>query len=103
MTISHGVAPISAELAAKILQEFRQPSQSLAQPLEVKDELTPREVEILELVVAGASNKEITEALCITENTVKTHMSNILEKLHLQNRVQAAVYAVRQGLVEDTP
>jgi two-component system nitrate/nitrite response regulator NarL len=103
MTISHGVAPISAELAAKILQEFRQPSQSLAQPLEAKDELTPREVEILELVVAGASNKEITEALCITENTVKTHMSNILEKLHLQNRVQAAVYAVRQGLVEDTP
>jgi DNA-binding NarL/FixJ family response regulator len=97
-----GEAPISGALAAKILQEFRQPDHSLAQPSESKDELTPREVEILELVVTGASNKEITEALCITENTVKTHISNILDKLHLQNRIQAAVYAVRQGLVDDT-
>ncbi len=90
-------------MAAKILEEFRQPDQCLAQPPEAKDELTPREVEILELVVKGASNKEITEALCITENTVKTHVSNILDKLHVQNRVQAAVYAARQGLVGDIP
>ncbi len=98
----YGEAPISGALAAKILQEFRQPGQSLAQPAEPGDRLTPREIQVLELVVTGASNKEITEVLCITENTVKTHMSNILDKLHLQNRVQAAVYAVRHGLVNDT-
>jgi len=53
-------------------------------------------------VVEGATNKEIAEALTITENTVKIHLRNILEKLHLQNRIQAAVYAVRQGLVDES-
>jgi len=50
-------------------------------------------------VVAGKTNKQIAATLVITENTVKNHLSNILDKLHLQNRIQAAVYAVRQGLV----
>ncbi len=68
---------------------------------EPPDELTQREIEILELVVQGATNGEIAKALCITENTAKIHLRNILEKLHLQNRIQAAVYAVRQGLVKD--
>ena len=63
--------------------------------------MTKREVEILELVVQGATNSEIGQALCITENTAKIHLRNILEKLHLQNRIQAAVYAVRQGLVKE--
>lgn len=100
--VRHGEAPISGVLAAKILQEFRQPAQSLPRQLEVRDELTPRETEILELVVQGATNKRIAEALVITENTVKIHLRNILEKLHVQNRIQAAVYAVRQGLVDDS-
>ncbi len=69
--------------------------------LEPPDQLTERESEILELVVQGATNAEIAETLCITENTAKIHLRNILEKLHLQNRIQAAVYAVRQGLVKD--
>jgi DNA-binding NarL/FixJ family response regulator len=97
-----GEAPISGTLAAKILQEFRQPDQSLPRQSEASDELTPREIEVLERVVEGATNKEIAEALVITENTVKIHLRNILEKLHVQNRIQAAVYAVREGLVGDS-
>lgn len=94
-----GEVAISGIMASKILQEFRQPEQSSAQPSETGDDLTPREIEVLELVVEGGTNREIAESLSITENTVKIHLRNILEKLHLQNRIQAAVYAVRQGLV----
>jgi len=97
--VRQGEVAISGVMATKILEEFRQPDPSLAQPSEARDELTPRETEVLELVVEGATNKEIAEALSITENTVKIHLRNILEKLHLQNRIQAAVYAVRNGLV----
>ena len=100
--IGRGEAPISGVLAAKILQEFRQLDQSLPQQVEASNELTPREIEVLEQVVEGVTNKEIAEALVITENTVKIHLRNILEKLHVQNRIQAAVYAVRQGLVDDS-
>jgi two-component system nitrate/nitrite response regulator NarL len=99
--VRRGEAPISGAMAAKILQEFRQPTQSMAKP-EAREALTPREIEVLERVVEGAINREIAEALVITENTVKIHLHNILEKLHLQNRIQAAVYAVRQGLVDDS-
>jgi DNA-binding NarL/FixJ family response regulator len=97
-----GEAAISGMLAAKILQEFREPHPEPAQQPETRDELTPREIEVLEQVVQGASNKEIAVALSISENTVKIHLRNILEKLHLQNRIQAAVYAVREGLVGDS-
>jgi DNA-binding NarL/FixJ family response regulator len=100
--VRNNEAPISGRLAVRILQEFRDMKQK---PLEVPEAssevLTPREIEILELVVEGGTNNEIAQALCITENTVKIHLRNILEKLHLQNRIQAAVYAVRQGLVKD--
>jgi DNA-binding NarL/FixJ family response regulator len=97
-----GEVPMSGAVAAKILQEFRQPEQSLTQPAEARDELTRREIEVLEQVVQGASNKEIAVALSISENTVKIHLRNILEKLHLQNRIQAAVYAVREGLADES-
>jgi DNA-binding NarL/FixJ family response regulator len=100
--VRRGEAPISGAVAAKILQEFRQPTQNAAQDPKVRDELTPREIDVLKRVVEGATNKEIAEALTITENTVKIHLRNILEKLHLQNRIQAAVYAVREGLVDDS-
>jgi DNA-binding NarL/FixJ family response regulator len=93
-------APISGKLAFKILQEFRQMNQNHTSPPASPDELTGREIEILELVVQGATNKQISETFFITENTVKIHLRNILDKLHLQNRIQAAVYAVRQGLVK---
>jgi DNA-binding NarL/FixJ family response regulator len=100
-SISQGEAPLSGVVAAKILKEFARPSQDPAQGPDVVDRLTPREIDILELVVEGMTNKEIAQTLDISENTVKIHLRNILEKLHLQNRIQAAVYAVRQGLVEE--
>jgi DNA-binding NarL/FixJ family response regulator len=60
--------------------------------------ITARELEILQLVAEGMSNKQIGRRLSITEGTVKNHVHNALEKLHLDNRIQAASYIVRQGL-----
>jgi len=100
--IRQGEAAISGAMASKILQEFRQPEPDQAQSSGNVDELTPREVEVLEEVVTGATNKEIAERLYITENTVKIHLRNILEKLQVQNRIQAAVQAVRDGLVDES-
>jgi DNA-binding NarL/FixJ family response regulator len=99
--IRQGEAAISGAMASKILQEFRRPEQGQTQSSREVDELTPREIEVLEQVVTGATNKEIGQTLNITENTVKIHLRNILEKLQVQNRIQAAVQAVRDGLVED--
>lgn len=100
-SVSKGEAPLSGAVAAKILKEFTRPTQNTIQEAGVIDELTPREVDVLELIVEGKTNKEIAYARNISENTVKIHLRNILEKLHLQNRIQAAVYAVRQGLVDE--
>jgi two-component system, NarL family, nitrate/nitrite response regulator NarL len=99
--ISKGESPLSGAIAAKILKEFTRPNPGASKGPEILDELTNRETMILQLVVEGKSNVEIASALVISENTVKIHVRNILEKLHLQNRIQAAVYAVRQGLVDD--
>ena len=98
--IRRGESPISGVLAAKLLREFRNPEASAANHAGPREELTPRETEVLELLVTGDNNREIAEKLDITENTVKIHLRNILEKLHLRNRIQAAVYAVRRGLVD---
>ncbi|MDO8673589.1 MAG: response regulator transcription factor [Dehalococcoidia bacterium] len=99
--VSRGEAPISRMMATKILNEFairaRKPT-PVASPGSV---LTPREMEVLRLVTAGMSNKEIASNLIITENTVKNHLRNILEKLHLQNRVQVAAHALREGMLDD--
>ncbi|HWT78136.1 MAG TPA: response regulator transcription factor, partial [Candidatus Methylomirabilis sp.] len=86
--ISQGEAPISRTMAAKILGEF---SRRVKAP-QMEDpaaKLTPREHEVLQLLTQGGSNKEIANALCVSESTVKNHLKNILAKLHLQNRVQA--------------
>jgi DNA-binding NarL/FixJ family response regulator len=96
--LQRGEAPITGVLAARILKEFREPDQS-APPVEVENDLTPRESQVLELLVQGLTNKEIAAALSVAEDTIRGHVRLILEKLHLQNRTQAAVYAVRQGLV----
>ena len=99
-SISRDEAPLSGAIAAKILKEFSQPDPSTLQADDLVDALTIREIDILEHVVQGLTNKEIATALSISENTVKIHLRNILEKLHLQNRIQAAVFAVRKGIVE---
>lgn len=97
--LRRGEAPINGKLAYRILQEFRQP-RSTTREAEAREALSPREIDVLERVVEGKNNREIADALCVTENTVKIHLRNILEKLHLQNRIQVAVYAVRAGLVD---
>ncbi len=95
-----GEAPLSGLMAQKILSVFRGSKPYPHPTPNTGDDLSKREIEILELVVKGDTNSEIASALNITENTVKKHLKNILEKLHLNNRLQAAVFAVKQGLVK---
>lgn len=95
--VQRGEVPIAPTMAAKILRELTAPSETSLQAL------TARERQVLELLAGGLANKEIAFTLKISENTVKNHLRNILEKLHLQNRVQAALYAVRMGLTEKPP
>lgn len=102
-SISEGEAPLSGAIAAKILEEFTRPAESVGEEPAQCEELTPREIDVLELVAEGMTNKEIASTLVISDNTVKIHLRNILEKLHLRNRIQAAVCAVRQGLVGEAP
>ncbi len=97
--LQHGEAAIDGELAARILHEFRRLHTRAARPH--AQPLTSREVTVLEHLVKGETNREIAEALVVTEHTVKMHVRNILDKLHLQNRSQAAIHALREGLVED--
>jgi DNA-binding NarL/FixJ family response regulator len=101
--IAQGGVIISPPMAAKLLSEFRETGvqETAAPPGEAEAELSPREDEVLRLVAKGATNKQIAEALFISENTVKTHLRNIMEKLHLANRSQAAAYAVKRGLVPE--
>lgn len=98
-SVFRGEAPISSPLAAKILNEFINRNQENQKSPE--ETLTLREKEVLTLIAEGASNKEIAYKLNISENTVKNHLRNIMEKLHLQNRVQLAVFAVKKGIVKD--
>ena len=98
--VVRGEASISGAMAARLLQDLARdsrpaaPSPSPSPP----PRLTQREQEVLGLVAQGKSNKEIALALDIAENTVKNHLKNILEKLHLENRVQAATFALRREL-----
>lgn len=102
--VMRGEAPIAPAVATKLLEvlrtggiPLRPTSPAGVAPGDDPPILTRRETEILQLVAEGMSNKEIANRLTITEGTVKNHVHNALEKLHLTNRVQAAAYAVRQG------
>jgi two-component system nitrate/nitrite response regulator NarL len=99
--VARGEATVSAALTDRIFAEFRAMS-ARAQKNESetrKDLLSTREKEILTHISRGESNKEIANVLCIAESTVKIHVQNILKKLNLTSRVQAAVYAVEKSLV----
>jgi DNA-binding NarL/FixJ family response regulator len=98
--VMRGEAPIAPAVASKLLEALRAggiPARGQSSAPAQDTLLTRRENEILQLVADGLSNKEIATRLTITEGTVKNHVHNALEKLHLTNRVQAAAYAVRQG------
>jgi len=101
--IAQGGVIVSPLMATKLLTEFKDLSTGVErEPIPGTDtDLSPREGEVLQLVAQGAPNKKIADSLFISENTVKTHLRNIMEKLHLANRSQAAAYAVRRGLVPD--
>jgi two-component system, NarL family, nitrate/nitrite response regulator NarL len=101
--VMRGEASISRSMAAKLMGEFSRQNTRAVSGEERRPELSPREIGVLEFVAQGKSNKEIATALDIAENTVKNHLKNILEKLHLENRVQAATYALRQGLLKKPP
>ena len=91
-----GESSLHPAIARKLVRELSQPS-----PLPPAEEpLTEREVEVLKLVAHGLANQEIAEKLVISERTVRTHVGNILNKLHFANRTQAALYAVREGLLD---
>jgi DNA-binding NarL/FixJ family response regulator len=96
--IARGEASISRSMASRLLQDLAREPRPAAPSAMAAARLTPREQEVLGLVAHGKSNKEIASALDIAENTVKNHLKNILEKLHLENRVQAATFALRQEL-----
>ena len=94
--VADGEAAMSRAMAARLLKTVASHS---SRPAPVES-LTEREIEVLQLVAQGASNPAIAEELCITINTVKTHLKNILEKLQVENRTQAATYALQSGLVD---
>jgi NarL family two-component system response regulator LiaR len=92
--VHRGEPSLHPSIARKVLHELGRPSSQSQTP----EPLTDREVEVLRFVAKGLSNQEIADALTIAEVTVRTHVSNILSKLHLANRVQATLYALREGL-----
>jgi len=87
-----GKVQLSPEVAARLMREVRTPT-------ETRESLTDREIEVLKLLGQGKSNRDISQALFIGEQTVKTHVSHILDKLGVPSRTQAALYAIRSGLV----
>lgn len=95
VSIAQGEVPISRVLASKILQEFSGQKQVV-----LDSRLSEREKEVLQLISQGLSNREISETLYISESTVKNHLRNILDKLHLQNRMQLIAFAYKNGMVD---
>jgi DNA-binding NarL/FixJ family response regulator len=94
-----GESLISPPIAAKVLQLLRSHTAGTGSADSLRSELSEREVEVLKLIAIGKDNAEIARELFISPKTVKNHISNILTKLQIENRIQAAVYAVRSGLV----
>ncbi|MFD2443005.1 response regulator [Bacillus sp. CGMCC 1.16607] len=96
--ILEGENQLHPKATTHLLSHLSNKSRDVKQPI---DELTKRELDVLLEIAKGKSNKEIALALFITEKTVKTHVSNVLAKLDLQDRTQAALFAVRNGLMEN--
>ncbi|MFT5222819.1 MAG: DNA-binding NarL/FixJ family response regulator [Glaciecola sp.] len=96
-----GQSLISPSMASKLLNEFASMIKKEEEKAQVPTpRLTPREMEVLQHVAQGMNNREIAKTLFISENTVKNHVRNILEKLQLHSRMEAVVYAVREKLLE---
>jgi len=94
-----GESLISPQIAAKVLRRLRSQSSNEDAAETIRAELSDREIEVLKLIANGKDNAQIARELFISPKTVKNHISNILMKLQIDNRIQAAVYAVRSGIV----
>jgi NarL family two-component system response regulator LiaR len=92
--VNRGESSLHPAIARKLIRELNRPTTLPA----TEEPLTEREADVLILVARGLSNQEIADKLIISERTVRTHVSNILSKLHLANRTQAALYALKEGL-----
>jgi two-component system NarL family response regulator len=95
--VAHGESLLGTTIAQKVMRQF---SALPGKQTSLFDDLTPRELEVLKLIAEGLSNKEIAEELTISEKTVKNHINNIFSKLHVNDRSQAMLYAIRKGLVK---
>ena len=95
--VAHGESLLGSTIAQKVMRQFSAlPDKQTA----LVDDLTPRELEVLTLIAEGLPNKQIAQELTISEKTVKNHINNIFSKLHVYDRSQAMLYAIRQGLVK---
>jgi len=97
--VCNGRMSLHPNIALKLIEELNRPTESPT----TDDPLTEREVEVLKLIAKGRSNQEIAEKLIVSKRTVGAHVSNILSKLHLANRTQAALYALRKGFADLIP
>ncbi len=93
--VAHGESLLGAAIAQKVMRQFAALDRA---PTPLLDKLTPRETEVLRLIAEGMSNKEIAARLVLSEKTIKNHINNIFSKLHLYDRTQATLYAIRTGL-----
>jgi len=99
--VARGESLLSPAVANKVLRQFAcLPGEEAAGRSSLCDDLTEREREVLGLIGQGHSNREIASLLCISEKTVKNHIANIFSKLHVYDRTQAVLYAIRKGLVK---
>lgn len=96
--IHQGKASLHPTIARKLIMELKEEDNAKSQPAE--QVLTTREVEVLNLIAHGMSNQEIANQLMVSETTVRFHVSNILSKLHLANRTQAVLYALKEGIAK---
>lgn len=97
-SVARGEAVIDSAIASRVLAEFRQPRRSEEE--EEGPDLAERDIEILRLLAQGISNQEIADQLSIAEKTVRNRLSGIFRRLHLENRTQAALYALREGIAD---
>jgi len=98
--VARGQSLISPSMAPRLLAEFNRLSAQVQSPQRVHPRLTARELEVLRLAGKGLTNQQIAHELGIAENTVKNHVRNVLEKLHLHSRTEAVLHAVREGLLD---
>jgi DNA-binding NarL/FixJ family response regulator len=95
--VAHGESLLGPAVAQKVMQQF---SAFPGKQTPLVDDLTPRELEVLKLIASGLNNRQIAEDLVLSEKTVKNHINNIFSKLHVFDRGQAILYAIREGLVK---